>query len=230
MADYQQPLQVLDFPRASMYTLAPGSDRERASLVWSVLNGNPRLTCWTRVPDDKDKGRIQAGIGITAMLAMLSRMEEIYKGAPDDRNAMDVLGANKDASGNLIDRTRVMTSRVLFGKNADGICWISLVSADESRPRIVFNFGAFEWHPLRKRNGEEFTASEISQVHALSVVEYLRNSFLKLDKGVTPEEKKAMSESRQKGNTNSQNRTSSYSQQSSSPKIMNEFNENDFNL
>lgn len=202
MADYKQPLQVIDFPRATLTTLSPGSDRERATLVWSVLNNNPRLTCWTRVADDKDKGRIQAGIGIVAMLAMLDRMEAVFTGSPNQREAMDVVGMNKDAQGNLVDRTKIMTSRVLFGKNADGICWISLVSSDDSRPRIVFNYGAFDWHPFRKGNGDEFTAEEISQLHAVSMVRYLRETFLKHDKGVTPEEKKAMSESRQKGTPN----------------------------
>lgn len=227
MANYDQPLQVLDFPRATMFTQSPGSDKERASLVWSVLNNNPRLTCWTRVADDKDKGRIQAGIGIVAMLAMLDRMEVVYSGPAGEKEAVDVLGANKDAAGNFIDRNKIMTSRVLFGKDADGICWISLVSNDESRPRIAFKFGAFEWHPLRKGNGEEFTATEISQIHALSIVKYLKETFLKHDKGVTPEEKKAASEARQKNFTNRQeNRRPA--QQRPAEKPMSDFNESDF--
>lgn len=189
---FKTPLDVLEFPRATLYTPAPGVDNERSSLNWSTLNGQPRVTVWTRV-DDKEKGPIQAGIGHEYIQGILGAAEELYRSGKIDTIAFDNMKNNPGEDGRAGER--VISSTLMFGRDEEGVCFVSLTSNDDSRPRIIFPFTGFVWHKPRRKSGP-IPASELSTIQAVSMISYLRDCFSKSVKGQTREELKEISERR----------------------------------
>lgn len=187
------PLDVLEFPMASLFTPAPGSDRDRASLNWSILNGNPRISVWTRVQGEKSP--IQGGIGGPAMQALLDDMEDCYLGNGRKKRKFDVMTRPKTEDGSTTGEYRkVLACTVKYGiDEEDGLCWIMVESADDSRAKIVFKYRGFEWHPMATDEGA-LSEPAASRVHALASVRYLRQIFIQHSKGQTQEERKARAE------------------------------------
>lgn len=192
MSDYKPPLNVLEFPRATLYTPAPGTDNERASLGWSLLNDNPRVTVWTR-SDDKEKGPITAGIGHEALEGILSEARKLFESGQVDTLAFDNLTSLRADETSRSER--VIKSSLMFGRDPDGICFISLISSDDSRPQIVFPFKGLEWH-VGRRKSKPFTAAENSTIQAIAMVNYIGKCMSGAIRGQTREERQAMTEQR----------------------------------
>lgn len=191
--NFQSDFKAFDFPRATLFTQAPESEKERSSFGWSIFNGNPRITVWTRVPSDKDKPPISAGIGMPAFVQLIKDMEKIFSGPPGGASAMTTMGFPKDLDPSQTSRQMVPLSDLRYGRDADGICWISLESKTEDRPKIVFRWSGNNFHVFRDKNGP-LTQDVASQAQALGDCAYLTQVMLQHDRGVTPEERKANAE------------------------------------
>lgn len=190
MTTYSTPLDILEFPRLTLFTQAPGTERDRSSFGFSLMNGGPRFTTWTRV-DDKEKGPIAAGIGIEALKAVIIEARRVWslEKPIQDISAIDTL--KRDEESATFDK--VVSSTLVIGRDQDGICFIGLKSADTSRPEIIFHFKGLEYHPFRRKSGP-IPEDEMSAIHAngwLSALEAIVNANVK---GQTPEERKAQSE------------------------------------
>lgn len=203
---FSTPLEILEFPRASLFTPAPETERERASCQFSILNNNPRISVWPRVPSDTIKAPIAAGFGTPSMLRLLDAMEEIYKGPRGTREACTVEGYPEDENGKGgPDRRKIVKSEVIYGRDDEGICWISVVSRQQERPKLIFKYTGDFFHNFRKGDGSDFAPDEASQRHAIGNVRYLRAQYEKHDAGVTPEQKKAFADSRKSRQGGGQN-------------------------
>lgn len=199
MSDFKPTFETLEFPRASSYTPAPGKEKERSSIGWSLFNGNPRITVWTRVDDDKivngkKQGPISAGIGHEYIEGVLGAAIELYKSGDVDVLIYDNM-INPKMDDGSISYEKTVGSSLIFGRGEDGICYYGLKSADESRPVIMFQFNGFEWHVPRRRSAP-LTKEELSTIHAVSMMTYIKEAMLSGIRGQTPEERKAISERR----------------------------------
>lgn len=193
-----QDASFLNFPRASMYTPAPGKDNERASINWGAFNENPRITVWTRIDDDevlpngKKKGPISAGIGHEAMEMIHSEAISFYRSGKKDILIFDNYGRPiKDDGTSAFEK--VVQSSLIIGRNDEGICYYGLRSADESRPVIMFEFRGYEWHKPRRRS-EPFSLEELSTIHAVGMWSYFKKCTDSIIRGQTDEERAAASE------------------------------------
>lgn len=191
MSDFKTPMDILEFPRLSLYTPTPGMDKERSSFGVSLLNKNPRFTVWTRI-DDKENGPIAAGIGPEALEGFVDMCMDIVNN-PDmiDAIAFDTCKPDPDST----QFAKVVSSTLTFGRGEDGLCFIGLRSADSTRPVLVFQFRAFEWHPFRRKS-KPYTESEMSTIHAKAWLTNMSKSVLSAPAGQTPEQRKALAEQR----------------------------------
>lgn len=193
MADqFSTPLNVIEFPRATLFVQAPGMENDRSSMNFSMLNENPRITVWTRV-DDKDKGPIQAGIGQEYIKGIFGQIKTFFESDIVDTLAFDNLKPSEGEDGRPGER--VIRSTFMAGRDEEGLCFYSLTSSDDSRPKIIFPFRGMEWHKPRRRS-TPFSPRELSTIHAVSWTDYIERCFNGQIKGQTPEERKAISEAR----------------------------------
>lgn len=189
MADFNKPLDIMNYPRLSLFTPAPGVDKERAAFEVGTLNGMPRFTTWTR-SDDKERGPIYASFGQEALMATIAQMHAILDAGVPDAFGADYLKTMGEGSYD-----KQLHSTLNFGRGDDGICYIGLKAADEARPKIMFYFRGFEWHPFRRKN-KPFTPEELSTIHARAWLNLLKASILSNIKGQTPEERRELAERR----------------------------------
>lgn len=191
--------EQLDFPRASSYTPAPGKEKERASINWSIWNNIAKCTVWTRVDDDKmvngkKQGPISAGFGLEVFEGIIEESIKLWESNKVDTLIFDNYTLPKKDDGSPTFE-KVITSHFVVGRNEEGLCYYGLKSTDENRPVIMFTFEGMEWHKPRRRSAP-FTKEELSTGHAVAMFRYIKATIMANSKGVTAEEKKAAAERR----------------------------------
>lgn len=163
---YEHQFKELD--KFMMFTPAPGVENQRSSLTWSTFRGNPRITVFTRVPDDTGKGMLQAPMNPTTFLSLMHLLRDVAKGAPGRSFFVENDTAAKDAEGKPT-RERIRLSTTWVGKDKDGFVWLSVRA--ENRPVIAFKFIMSNYHRVFKGDGTALTQEESSSLEALAYAE-----------------------------------------------------------
>lgn len=161
--------------RWTLFTKAPGVEGRTSRLQWVVRDANPRITVYTGIPNDPGYGMISAAMNPETFFVMLELLERIALGEPNTKNMITCKTSSRTEDGTTGERRLVST--VWLGKDAEGIVWISVVAADETRPKIKFEFQISFYHELLKSNGTALSAAESSVLQTISVVKALRNIY-----------------------------------------------------
>lgn len=174
--DFRPPERVknaLDNRKLSMSTPTPGNQGKWSSLQWGLYANNPRITVYTNDPNDsgpdKGYGKITANLDLPVFFAFLSQLDQIING-PDD-NKVGIENKNYIFPGGKKSEKPVVVSTLWFGKDKEGIVWMSIVARD--RPKIQFKFGPSDFHHFQKGDGTPFTAGECSQLFAKGYIRIL---------------------------------------------------------
>lgn len=154
-----------------MFTKSPGSDTQRSSLSWSTYRGNPRATVFTGVPND-GKGVLHAAMNPETFLIFLDLFEKIAKTEKEDKIKLECSTIVKTGDS----KEKVHVSDLWFGKDAEGVMWISVVA--ENRPKIKFEFRISDFHKFTHGNGQPLTNSEGSCLQALACARALREVII----------------------------------------------------
>lgn len=195
---------TVEVDRCQLYTPAPGSETERSSLLWQFYNSNtgmgwnPRITVWTRVAGEEKKPPITAAMNILSMHTLLDNIEKACSAEPGTRQGTLTCEGNKydPATKEKLPGIHVL-SRVLVGKDKDGCVWISVLSEDETRPRIQFKYGLGDYHHFEHKDGTRYTEAEMSVVAAKASVRVLRNAMEKYVPFIDDEVRKTRAEARE---------------------------------
>lgn len=163
--DVQMP-RILDFNRLSMWTPTPGVENKRARLSFGMLDVNPRITIFTNNPEDKvNKGVLSAAMNPETFMMFLNRFEAITRGPADKKEKIPCYQGKE----------RVKVSDLIFGKDADGFCWLSVVAPN--RPNIKFTFKMSDWHELQLADGTKFSETDCSVLEAQAKIQILRTIY-----------------------------------------------------
>ena len=190
------PPNVIDIERVTLFTPAPGTEGERSSMNFCVYNGQPRITVWTRVPNDTDKGMINAAMNSLSMETLLGFMEKVIDGPNGSTERVGCEGNRYDPASKEKLPGRHHISTVVVGKDQEGVVWMSVVSAEEGRPKIQFKLGTVDWHFFQHKDGSRYTEAEMSCVVGKSMVRILREVYNRHIGLVNNEERQKRSEAR----------------------------------
>lgn len=161
-----QEFKFKDLEKFGMFTDAPGEQNRRSRLVWSTYRGNPRITVFTGVQNDTDKGVIRAPMSPEIFLAMMEVFEEVIKAQPGYKRWIENFTSPKQEEGQRQPSTeRILISTTYMGKDKDGIVWIS-VRAPGNRPTIVFKFLLSDYHKFYNADGTAITPDQASCITA----------------------------------------------------------------
>lgn len=207
MADYQRPQQektVFDFDKLTISTA--GSP---AKLKFGIYNNNPRLMVYTNDPNDKaDYGKITAALDPYVFNVFLEQLNRVALA----KEPVEFLIDNKgyDFRGGKRSEQMVVQTSIRFGKNDQGVVWISVEKPN--RPKIIFEFGYSMYHVLAKADGTPLAKSDTSKLFALATIKALTdiyNTYLVTDyKHVVPPQKN------NNNNNQSNNNNGGYNNQS----------------
>jgi hypothetical protein len=165
---------ALNNDKLAMYTPQPDGQGKSSRLVYDIVANNPRIICYTNIPEDnvesKNWGRISANLDLPTFYGFLDILEKMADAEPDTRVKIDNRGFTY-ISGKRSEST-VLLSELFVGKDQDGKVWISVIT--EGRPKVKFTYGVSDYHSFTHGNGVAFTEAEASCVMARATARLLR--------------------------------------------------------
>lgn len=159
-----RPKNALDNKKLGMR--APNATGQYASLQWSLVSNNPRITVFTNDPNDtKDYGKIVAALDAPTFFAFLGAIKKAID-TPLDAKFEQVIIENSNFifPGGKRSEKPVVVSRLIVGRDDDGTIWVSVTA--QGRPNIKFPFTSPEFHSLIKKNGDKLEQGEVSRIYA----------------------------------------------------------------
>lgn len=166
-----------NFNKLTMFAKTPGVERGNARLQWGMRDLAPRITVFTNDPNDQgaNKGMIYAGFNAETFMIFLELLKQVANSEEVEiRHKIDTYGMRFE--DNVRTNDRILVSELWFGKDRDGIIWLSLIAPD--RPKIRFNFTISDWHAIYRTDGNRFSEKDASKLAALVTVDILRNVYL----------------------------------------------------
>jgi uncharacterized membrane protein YgcG len=184
---------ALDNRKLHLSTPCPTAKGKWSSLQVNLFSNNPRITVYTNDPDDqgesKQYGKITASLDAQVFFVFLGKLTEIINGSAGVEEKVKIENKNFIFPGGKRSESPVVQSELHFGKDAEGVVWVSVTARD--RPRIKFAFGRNDFHTLYHKTGEQFSAGEASVLFARGWVRIMENmmTHLLVTEWVEPEKK-----------------------------------------
>lgn len=177
-ASAQPMYEFKELDKFQMFTDAPGAEGKRSRLVWSSYRGNPRVTVFTQVPNDTNKGILNAAMNPETFLVFLDMLEQVARKNEECKYKLanyTLIRTGEDDNRKQRGE-KVLASDLWFGRDNGGLVWISVVA--ENRPKIKFDFKISDFHKLYKGDGNALTDAEASSLQALAVIRALRDVMM----------------------------------------------------
>lgn len=144
---------------------------KRSMLAVSVIGNNPRINVFTNVENDKDNGIIRAAMDTPTFYILLDRLEHALTADPGFRDYIE----NKKPPRDRTQRGLELESKTIVGKDKDGLVYMSVLSADESRPRAKFVFKTSYHHDLiNGSTGQRYSDAEMSVIVARAFLNMMK--------------------------------------------------------
>lgn len=184
----ERKTNALDNRKLALSAPCPTAEKKWSSLLWRLVNNNPRIIVYTNDPNDtgerNENGRITAALDATTMSGILNNILQACDAEPG-WNAPSVQCMNYIFPGGKRSDKPVLVATVMVGKDQEGVVWISVVHYNKDRPKIKFPFGpAMEFgntfHSLVHRDGTPVSRGELSVFYAKAYVNTIRPLFEQL--------------------------------------------------
>jgi len=166
----QRPETILDDPSLALKAKRQDGMEGDPTLRASYYENNPRLVVRTRVPNDRNNGKIEAALSNRAFFAVLRTLEAVANSKEPIMLMMDNKGHR------FVEKKRdpnpTVMSTIKMEKNAEGVISIC-ISAGKSRPLIEFPFLDDTYHQFRDANGS-MPVSTASRLYCLAWIDVMR--------------------------------------------------------
>lgn len=167
----QRPDTILDEPSLALKAKRQDGMEGEPTLRPAYYENNPRLVVKTKVPNDRNNGKIEAAFNNRAFFAFLRAVEAVANHKEPTSIMMDNKGHR------FVEKKRdpnpSIMSTIKIEKNAEGIITIC-ISAGKNRPLIEFPFLDETYHNFRDANGP-MPVSVASRLYCLGWVDTVRS-------------------------------------------------------
>jgi uncharacterized membrane protein YgcG len=195
MSDFRKERKKIAFDNRKLHlsTPCPTAKGKYSSLQVNLFSNNPRITVYTNDPDDqgesKQYGKITANLDAQVFMVFLGALAKIIDGPAGQEDKVKIENKNFIFPGGKRSESPVVQSELHFGKDAEGVVWVSVTARD--RPRIKFPFGKSDFHTLFHKTGEQYSNGEQSALFARGWVRLMENmlAHLLVTEYVEPEKK-----------------------------------------
>lgn len=172
---------ALDNNKLNLVTKCPTASDKDSKLVWGFYNNSPRITVYTGDPSEQgversNYGRIVANLDIPTLYVLFTKLEEAitaengFKDKVENKNFTFYGGKRSDAP--------VVQSEVWFGKDKEGLIWISVTAKE--RPVIKFPICPSDYHNFYHGDGTPYSKAEASQACAKGYLGFLKMLYANL--------------------------------------------------
>lgn len=175
MSDQQQrpkrPESALDDPNLWLKAKKQEGMEGQPTLRVEVYENNPRFVVKTKVPNDRNNGKIECSMNLRAFNAVLRALEDIANKPNGYFIEMDNKG-HRFAEGRRDPNPSIM-SVIRIDKLDNGLITLT-ISAGKNRPLIPFPFEDETYHQFRQGDGRPMDLSTASKYFAEGFVDTYR--------------------------------------------------------
>ena len=148
---------ALDNPKLKLY--APNAKGKQASLMWQLVDNNPRAVVYTNDPEDtKEYGKITAKMDLPTFSQLTEMLLEAAAATGEFRQKIDNMG-HTFKNGQRSDKPEVLNSTIV-SRDAEGV--VHLTISSYGRPNIKFPFMNQQYHHWVGNDGSPLSRAEIS--------------------------------------------------------------------
>ncbi|QTH80355.1 hypothetical protein PA10_00155 [Pseudomonas phage pPa_SNUABM_DT01] len=166
----QRPETILDDPSLALKAKRQDGMEGDPTLRPAYYENNPRLVVKTKVPNDKNNGKIEAALSNRAFYSVLRALEMVAESSSPIVVFLDNKGHR------FVDKKRdpnpSIMSCIKLEKNNEGVISIC-ISAGKNRPLIEFPFLDCTYHQFRDGNGS-MPVSTASKLYCLGWIDVMR--------------------------------------------------------
>ncbi len=171
--------QLITLNRPNLFAAKLPNSIRRPTLTAKLIFDNPRLVIKTGLEADVElpgRGEITAPMSSSCWRDIVDYIiPKVATLEPGKQFSIANKTPAKNAEGESDMRLPpVLVSTTRIGRDKEGICYITIESADESRPKIVFRTLPTHYHPIVGPDGKEFDPPLVSYLA-------LRSFFKKID-------------------------------------------------
>lgn len=178
----QTPYQetFLDDRKLRLSAPPPSGRGRRPVMFVTVVGGNPRINVYTEVENDKNGGKIVAKKDALAFFHLLETLEHVIATPEASRWIMEnKVPDEKEGGGDGGFQKKgppVVDTKTVVGRDEHGVIYLSVISADKERPKIIFPFGNQYFHTLMRRDSPDQTLDNrtISEMAARAWLRLMR--------------------------------------------------------
>lgn len=205
---------ALDNSKLKLSAKCPTASDKNSELTWGFHNNNPRIVVYTNDPSEQGAersnfGRIVANLDIPIAFVLFTKLEEAINAEPGFKDKIE--NKNYTFFGGKRSDAPVVTSEVWFGKDKEGVIWLSVTAKD--RPVIKFPIAPSDYHNFYHGDGTPYSKGEASQACAKGYIGFLKMLYANVatsefvDLLAEREKKKGNNQSGQYSNQNQQRRS-----------------------
>jgi len=177
-----RPKNALDNRKLNLLAPCPTAPGKTSAMTTNVFTAdktgepNVRITVFTRDPEDQGErngyGKIIANLDPIVFFAFLNKLEAFANGAAGTEEKLKLEEKGYGFFGGKRSEAPVVKSELHFGKDADGVVWVSVILPN--RPKIKFPFGPSDFYNLVHRSGEQVSKAEASVMWANGWIALMR--------------------------------------------------------
>lgn len=147
---------------------------KEAALVWDFRNNNPRLTVFSRDPNDVTEkntyGSITANLDLPTFYAFIELLKKAVTATQEFQVYID--NFNFTYEDDVKSETPSKVSELHVGRNAEGQAWVGL--SEKGEPKIRFFFAPTNFHFLYHTEGDRpFSKKEVSDLFTKAYISML---------------------------------------------------------
>lgn len=154
----------------------------KPALEVELTANNPRFTVWLSHPSEAEKvnrfGKplsktpVGAHMHLKVLKMILSKMRSYANDPSPNRMRISNFGPAYDDNGERIQGKKEVKSKTEFGRNVDGVMYITVWTKD--RPKPMFEFASTEW-VLIEENDKELDKVQDSNLACLAWVDSIND-------------------------------------------------------
>lgn len=181
MSGQQYPQRVktaLDDSKLKLFGDAfEGTAGQKPSLSIYYKDNNPRIDVYTNVVNDKDKGLIRAAIHVRKLMEMYVIGMMLASDHTEKCYVIDIEDNPWIQAEKRRSKDPVVVARILMGRDKEGEMFISLLSNDNSRPKIRFPFRDSPYGKISIRGGT-ISKAELSTIVGQGYIQGVKDLYV----------------------------------------------------
>lgn len=141
------------------------------SLALSFYRSNVGFAVYTNTERDTNPNKyINAGLSLVEMYKVFEVLEAFATGNKEGWPNPTIVENKQNSEPGNQNSPLVVASYLTIGTGEDGAIFIRVEDADDSRPKITFEFGHSKWHTWLDQSGAKQSVAKVSALACISTI------------------------------------------------------------